>query len=121
MKARAFVFSSATALGFLLSGCGSPGKSSASPTSATRSGAPDAFARQNARQDYVDSHYERLLQSGQFKNEAEARAYAGYEWSRLHPNPAASEQNQSVTWSSADAAKHEQEKFEADLAKMNRK
>lgn len=81
----------------------------------------DAWATQREREGYVDANYQRLMESGRFKNEAEAKAYAAYEWGRLHPNPAAEAEPQySATWSSADAAKRQQAKLEADLTKMER-
>ncbi len=118
MKSPPAAWLGCLALSLLFAGCNHP--RSSLPSARTHA-APDVFARQQDRQNYVEANYDRLLKSRGFKNESEARAYAGYEWSRLNPNPAHNAtQTENVIWSSNDAARQKQEKFEADLAKMKR-
>lgn len=66
---------------------------------------------------YVEQNYELQLKTGRAKNEKEARALSALEWEHVR-NRADNQTQQSITWSSRDAALRKQEKLRSDLEKM---
>lgn len=97
-------------------GCQHAGHSARPDSRSSRTASTDAFARGEERKAYVDAHYEQVLKSGRAANADQARAVAGLDWDnhvRNHPEP-----TESWSWSSDDARRREQDKFEADLEKL---
>jgi len=75
---------------------------------------PTAFDHQEARQSYVDNHYDKYLQGGRAPDEKAARAMAGLEWD-AHARRNHERNNESARWSTNDRAKAEQRAFEEKL------
>ena len=105
--------------GGLLAGCHGVGKSGLTGRSDRPVTVPTAFEPHQARDLYIESHYEQHLKAGRVTNADEARALAAHDWEahERHRN----DSTQSSTWSSADAAKREQKQFEKELPEMELK
>ncbi|MCF7688147.1 MAG: hypothetical protein K9M98_13375 [Cephaloticoccus sp.] len=116
---------SALLLGLLLgsgflAGCHGWGKSDHANRFDRPANVPTAFEQQQARDSYIESHYEQHLKAGRVANADEARALAAHDWEAYERHRSGQDAS-TVRWSSADAAKREQRKFEQELAEMEQK